>query len=233
MKKILSTIIAFCGIAAALTSCGDKPIYDESGSRTSSAKIDSALIGTWSNGSSGYSFNDNGKVSLIMDYSSVMGFEDDGSFKASDQHIDKDQIVVNDDTVRIYANYTDPETETESEVDFLVMKCKGAIDTETYNGSYEILSGALTEFIASRLNVSSEILTIEADFSDDGVILNVLDFLDYDAENGSLKMSNPNLSYVNEEADSVNYTYTINGDDLTMTYTETGGQEEYSRVKEN
>lgn len=233
MKKILSTIIAFCGIAATLTSCGDKPIYDESGNRTSSAKIDSALVGTWSNGSGGYSFDDNGKVSLIMDYSSSMGFGDDGSFDASGQHFDKEEVIVEDDIIRIFKNYTDPETETESEVDFLVMKCKGEIDTETYNGSYEILSGALTQFIATRLNVSAEILTIEADFSDDGASLTVLDFLDYDAENGSLKMSNPNLSYVDENADSVNYTYTLDGDHLTMVYVDTGGQEEYDRVNEN
>ncbi len=231
MKKILLTFIALCGITAALAGCGDKPTYDESGSRTSSAKIDPALVGDWSNGSSGYSFSDDGKISLIMDYSAVMSFGDDGSFDASGQHFDKDHVVVENDTIRIFTDYTDPETETESEVDFLVMKCDGAVDTETYNGSYEISGGGLTEFIAQRLNVSPEILTMKADFSDDGVILTVLDFLDYDAENGSLKMSNPNLAYVSEGADSLNYTYTIDGDNLTMIYVDTGGQEEYSRVK--
>ncbi len=233
MKKTLTAIIAFCGIAAALTSCGDKPVYDENGSRTSNGKIDSALVGTWSNGSSGYRFKDDGKASLVMDFSSVMGFEEDGSFNASGQHLDKDKIIVNDDTIRIYTDYTDPETQEETEVDFVVMKCKGDIDTETYNGTYEVLSGGLTDFIASRLNVTPDILNIEADFSDDAVMINVIDFLDYDAEDGTLKMFNPNIAYVNEEVEGLNYTYAIDGDNLTMTYVDTGGKEEYNRVKEN
>ncbi len=233
MKRILLNIIAVCGIAAVLTSCGDKPVYDENGSRTSSGKIDSDLVGMWSNGNSGYKFDENGKASLIMDFSSIMGFKDDGTFNANGQQLDKDKIVVDGDNIRIYNDFTDPETGVESEVDFLVMKSKGDIDTGTYNGSYEVLGGGLMEFVASRLNVDSNILTVEADFADDSAIVNVLDFLDYDAKDGELKMFNPNFSYVNEESDGLNYTYTIDGDNLTMIYADTGGKEEYSRVKEN
>ena len=82
MNKICGIAAAFVLAVTCCVSCSNAAPSEESSSRMSrisSAPIDTAILGTWSGDVTGYRFQEDRKVSLIMDFSDSVHFDKDGN----------------------------------------------------------------------------------------------------------------------------------------------------------
>ena len=83
MKKLL-ILSAACLLLTGWSSPASTSSEVPENTRVSVTPIDENIIGSWTNGMSGYRFHDDRKVSLLMDYSGAISFGSDGSLIAGD-----------------------------------------------------------------------------------------------------------------------------------------------------
>lgn len=236
MKKIIATLLAFAGITASLTGCSDSP--DSSSQpkvRTSTAPIDTAIIGKWWNGTSGYVFGEDRKVNLVMDFSAMdIHFTSDGEFDKAGEIIGKDAIAYDGKELIVY--YT-----IDEDVSKIVhLERKDGENPDSIDGSYTLYGGLLTEYFIGNVGLSidnvmnDDNISLGAEIDGESFILTIENYCDYETINGALEMFSPYMSYVDNNVDCVRYSYSVDGDTLNMKYTmdETAPDEVYSRVEE-
>ena len=93
MKRITALILAAAVAGTALVGCSDKKDKESSREvRVSTTEIDTAILGEWSNGASGYIFSEDRTVSLPIDFTSSAHFNSDGSFSMESTKVGKEEI---------------------------------------------------------------------------------------------------------------------------------------------
>lgn len=236
MKKIIATFLAFAGITAALTGCSDKPESSSQATvRKSTAPIDTAIIGKWWNGSSGYVFGEDRKVDLVMDFSAMdINFTSDGEFDKAGEIIGKDNIAYDGKELIVYY-------EIDGDVSKIVhLERKDEENPDSIDGSYTLYGGLLTEYFIGTVGLSIEnimnddSISLSAEIDGESFILTLENYCDYETIDGSVEMFSPYISYVDENTDCVRYSYSVDGDTLNMKYAfdETAPDEVYTRVEE-
>ncbi len=236
MKKTIATLLAVAGITASFASCSDA---QESSSQTiirkSTAPIDTAIIGKWWNGSSGYVFGEDRKVDLVMDFSAMdIHFTSDGEFDKAGEIIGKDSIAYDGKELIVYYDI-------DGDVSKIVhLERKDGENPDSIDGSYTLYGGLLTEYFIGTVGLSIEnimnddSISLSAEIDGESFILTLENYCDYETVNGAVEMFSPYISYVDENADCIRYSYSVDGDTLNMKYAsdETAPDEVYTRVEE-
>lgn len=230
MKKTIALLLACAVILPVFTGC--------SGNSENSADIptvDTAIIGRWWNGTNGYVFGEDRKVDLIMDFSSMdINFTSDGEFNKAGEIIGKDSISYDGKELIVYYN-------TGEDISKIVhLERKDEENSDSIDGSYTLYGGLLTEYFIGTLGLSIEnimnddSISLSAEVDGESFILTLENYCDYETVNGSVRMSSPYISYVDENTDCVIYSYIVDGDTLNMRYVadDTVPDEVYSRVEE-
>ena len=91
--------------------------------------------------------------------------------------------------------------------------------------------GTYKKAIASNFGLSPEQTNVEVDVRGEEFDITVVNYCLYETNDGKLELFSENMDYVDENANSVFYEYSIEGDTLTMTY-ETGEEEVYTKYEE-
>ncbi len=236
MKKIFALISAasllcLCGCSGNTSTTDSDSSASDSGNhvaRVSVNPIDENIYGTWSNGENGYTFQEDRFVSLPMDITPSLSFTDDGSLMMNETEIPKDMIEFDGTVLKpVYAT-----EEFDDTVDVVILERKGEPDSSTYDGTYTMTGGRYFELIANYLGCETDKVNIEAYIDGPNFKINVVNFCQYETNDGVLEMFSENFGLIDENASSVKYTYEIDGDTLNLTYIDTGEKEVYSRVKE-
>lgn len=247
MKKIISALLAISLLSAVFTGCADGKSSDsvsenssqvqEKPKRISSSPIDQQIIGKWWNGTNGYIFDENRKVSIVMDFSSMqINFTNDGEFLKAGEIIGKDNIQYDGENLMV--KYINPE---DNDISMIAnMKRKDAENPDSFDGVYNLHGGLLIQFFAEMLGMTFEEvlndkdITLDAEIKGENFIVTLNNYCDYETKSGSLEMFSEYMEYIDENATSVNYNYTIEGDTLTMSYAvdSSAPDEVYQRVEE-
>ncbi len=249
MKRIISALIIIAGLTASLTGCAESgentsDTSDVSESsvqettkevRKSTAPIDTEIIGKWWNGTNGYIFGEDRKVSLVIDFSSMdINFTSDGQFNKAGEIIGKDDISY--DGKNLIVQY-----KSEDDVNVIInMQRNDAENPDSFDGSYTMYDGVLMQYLAENVGINlydiekGDDIEFLAEVDGESLILTVENYCDYETIGNSLEMFSKYLSYVDESADAVKYTYEIKDDTLTMTFLVDGSEydEVYERVEE-
>ncbi len=226
MKRISAFIAACALVAGALVSCssgGQSSVSEAKSVRVSKAPLDQALIGTWKGDAAGYRFQDDRKVSLLMDLSSSLHFNKDGSFVLSGETYGKDLVSFDGSLLKATFVYEPGDGEQVDEemlepVDVIELSRKGEADKENLDGLYEVVGGEYVSMIAANLAIDPDKLTLEAEIDGEKLNITAVDYCDYEVTDGLLEMFSENMQFVDENATSVKYNYEINGDELKLTY---------------
>ncbi|MDE7364628.1 MAG: hypothetical protein K2N27_07075 [Ruminococcus sp.] len=229
MKKIISVLLATSLLVTVFAGCsegnnsvsGNTSQVQEKPKRISTSPIDQQIIGKWWNGSNGYIFDENRKVSIVMDFSSMeINFTNDGKFLKAGEIIEKDNIQY--DGKNLIVQYINPET---NDISILVnMERKDTENPDSFNGVYNLYGGLLIQFFSEMLGITfdevldDEDITLDAEIRGENFIVTLNNYCDYETKNGSLEMFSQYMEYLDENATSVNYNYTVDGDTLTMKY---------------
>lgn len=236
MKKIIAALLAAAGITAFLTGCTDSPdSSSEEKNRTSNAAIDTAIIGKWWNGTSGYVFGEDRKVDLVMDFSAMdIHFTSDGEFNKAGEIIGKDDIAYDGNELIVY--YT-----IDGDVSKIVhLERKDGENPDSIDGSYTLYGGLLTEYFIGNLGLSIEnvmnddSISLGAEINGESFILTLEGYCSYETIDGYIEMFSPYMDYIDENADCVRYSYSVDGDTLNMKYAMDAAapDEVYSRAEE-
>lgn len=233
MKKIIAILLSCSCLISGLCSCSaNDPADSESSSkvsRISSAAIDPAIIGSWFGDVNGYSFQDNRKVSLMIDMSDSAHFTKNGSFYVNGVDLADGDVSISDDKVNISHHYD----EFDETLDIMTLERIGSGGNGT-DGRYKMVSGSYIRLISSNLGMEPENVTIEVEAQDDKFMVYVIDYCDFEANKGTLEMFSVNMDYVDANATSVKYAYSIDGDTLTLTYSDksenSGSSDELTEV---
>lgn len=238
MKKLISIMLVFM----ALTGCSSGTNVQESSkvSRISSSPIDPEILGRWENESNGYYFSENRKVSLIMDFS-YMGnyFTPEGDFQMAGGLMKKDQNIAYDgENLNVIYDFFD-ETDNATYSQFLLcMKRTDEPNTESYDGTYTVLSGACIQAVSDIIGMSIEDIinniTLKAEIRGDSFVITAQDYCDYETNENCLELFSEHMNYIDESATSVKYNYKIEDDSLTLNYigSDDSPAEIYKRVEE-
>ena len=230
MKKFLLAAAAILTAVCCLTSCSENnnPSSSEESSssrvrqkRVSSSKIDENILGTWRSDFQGYRFQEDRNVSLIMDFSDSVHFTSDGKLIVNGEEISEDMIT--DDGKSITAEIT-YEGFDDSAVIFTLERIDGQTSPDSFDGSYVMTEGSYKKLIASNLGLTPEQINVEVNVEGENFDVIVVDYCLFETNSGKLELFSENMDYVDENANSVSYDYTIDGDTLTLTY-ETGDTE--------
>ncbi|MDE5570354.1 MAG: hypothetical protein K2I82_06855 [Ruminococcus sp.] len=239
MKKIISLLLVFSGLTASLTGCSGSSVSDSGSTsrknRVSSAPIDSEIIGKWWNGENGYIFDENRKVSLVMDFSAMeINFTDDGQFNKAGEIIGGDDISY--DGKNLMVTYI-----SDSGIDIIVnMERKDDENLDSFDGVYNLHGGVLIQYFAEMVGlafetvIEDENINIEAKIDGESFVLTLENYCDYETIGNSLEMFSQYMNYADTSADCVKYSYEIADDTLTMTYTadSSAPAEVYKRAEE-
>lgn len=243
MKKIISTLLVIAGLTVSFTGCAEsgksesESLVQETTKevRQSTAPIDTEIIGKWWNGANGYIFGEDRKVSLVMDFSAMdIHFTSDGQFNKAGEIIGKDDISYDGKNLMVqYKNGND--------VNIIVnMQRSDAENPDSFDGSYTIYDGVLMQYLAENVGINlfdikkDDDIEFLAEVDGENLILTVENYCDYETIDNSIEMFSKYMSYVDESADAVKYTYEIKDDTLTMTFLVDGSEydEVYERVEE-
>lgn len=238
MKKLISAILVFM----VLTGCSSGTDVQESEriSRISSAPIDPEILGRWENESNGYYFDEDRKVSLIMNFSAMGNyFTSDGDFQMAGGLMTKEQNIAYDGTnLNIICDFYDETDNTTYSQFILCMERTDEPDTENYDGTYKVLSGACVQAVSDIIGMSIEDIidniTLEAEVRGESFVITAKDYCDYETNENSLELFSQYMNYIDESATSVKYDYKIEKDTLTLNYadSENTTEEIYKRVEE-
>ena len=72
----------------------------------------------------------------------------------------------------------------------------------------------------------------DIDTAADTFQITLMDYCEFETNDGVLELFSPNFSYIDENADSISYSYTIDGDTLNMVYSGTEQTETYQRTED-
>ncbi len=237
MKKLISVMLVFM-ILTGCTSMTDN--QSKKISRVSSSPIDPEILGKWENESNGYYFSENRKVSLIMDFSAMGNyFTSEGDFQMAGGLMKKGQNIMYDgENLNVIYDYFD-ETDNASYSQFLLcMERTDEPNTESYDGSYTLLSGICFQIISDMIGMSIEDIinnvNVEAEIKGESFIITVNDYCDYETNGNTLELFSEYMNYIDETATSVKYDYKIEDNSLTLNYigTEENATEVYKKVEE-
>ena len=233
MKRITALILAAAVAGTALVGCSDKKDKESSREvRVSTTEIDTAILGEWSNGASGYIFSEDRTVSLPIDFTSSAHFNSDGSFSMESTKVGKEEIKFDGTQLTVSHHYDASEVDEGGEQDILLldMKRRGEADSSSYDGEYDLLNGSYRDMLAYNLAISTEKISVTAAVDGEKLKFTVNDYCSFETNDGTLELFSENMNYVKHTDDSVKYTYKIDGDTLTLTY-EDGAQEVLKKVK--
>lgn len=238
MKKFLSIIAALFCISGSLCSCNQaepitsEPVTPGSPKRVSTLPIDENILGTWMNDQDGYEFGDDRKMSLIINFSDRGHFTSDGAFQTLGGLVSKDNV--NYDGSRLYVTETFYEEDFSEDVASILidMERTDGEDPDSINGEYKVFGGIIAELIAEELGIDTPQLNFKAKVEDETLLIIVDDCFDYETRAGKVDIFSDNLIYVDESANSLTYSYEINGDTLTMTFegVENSEPETYKKI---
>ncbi len=235
MKKFIAALLSCSCIMPCLFSCAaDAPAESESSSkvsRISSAELDPAILGTWFGDVTGYSFQDDRKVTLVMDMSDSVKFAKDGSVTVQGVDLVDGDVNISDDKITISHHYDDFDETLD------IMTLERTDNGKGLNGRYKMVSGSYIKLISTNLGMLPENVSIEAEINDGKFMVYVVDYCDFEANKGVLELFSVNMEYIDQNATSVKYTYTVDGDTLTLTYSDntdsgSGLSEVLTRVKD-
>lgn len=234
MKKITAFLIAAASVFC-LTACGDvqQPVEEssEKPKRVSTSPIDPEILGTWMNDKIGYRFQEDRNVSLIMDESYYVHFEGENLI-VNAMTLGSDSMSSEGDDLRFFYKYDDAETGEPAELDVLLMtRISG--NGEGFDGTYRITGGVVGDDFASVVGLAAEDMDIEAEVDGESFLVTLKDYCMYETSDTSLDMFGDNVVMDDNDLDFIKYTYKIEGDTLTMTYTNDGSEMEevYKKVK--
>ena len=218
MNKICGIAAAFVLAVTCCVSCSNAAPSEESSSRMSrisSAPIDTAILGTWSGDVTGYRFQEDRKVSLIMDFSDSVHFDKDGKPVSEGIEYADGDLSFDGKTIKLTHKYE----EFDEVLDIMTLERTGAEDKSTMDGEYNFVSGAYLKYIAEGLGTEAEKINVTADVEGEKLSITVVDYCNFETRNNdTLEMFSENMNYVDETATSVKYSYKIDGDTLTLTY---------------
>ena len=197
--------------------------------RISSSPINPDIIGTWFGETNGYIFQEDRKVSLYMDFSSTLHFEENGSFMMQDKEITSENISYDGSVISVMYNVEVSDGMDIYEV--VHLERTGEPDTESMDGEYTLTSGAYLKIISEFFGMNPEKANIKADIEGEKMYITVVDYCDYETLGNSLELFSEDMQYIDETASAVKYTFEIDGDTLTLTY-QTGEQEILKRQEE-
>jgi hypothetical protein len=164
-----------------------------------------------------------------MDFSDTIHFTNDGKLIANEQEISGDMLTMENNTITAKA---ESEGLDEPAIILSLERTDGKNISDGLDGTYSMTDGAYKEVIASNFGLKPEQANIEVNVQGEKFDVTVIDYCLYETNDGKLELFSENMDYVDENANSVFYEYSIEGDTLTMTY-ETGDQEVYKKVEEN
>ena len=220
MKKICGAVTALIIAVSCFVSCSsNSPSSEESSSgisRISSAPIEQEIIGTWEIDVNGYRFQEDRKVSLIMDFSGSIHFDKDKKPVTEGIEYADEDMSFDGKTLKISHKYE----EFDEVLDIMTLERTGAEDKSTLDGEYNFVSGAYLKYIAEGLGTEAEKINVTADIEGEKIWITVLDYCNYETRNNTLEMFSENMDYIDETATSVKYSYEIEGDTITLTYIE-------------
>ncbi|MDO4863441.1 MAG: hypothetical protein Q4A05_04645 [Ruminococcus sp.] len=229
MKRITAIFLAAAMAGTALVGCSHKPQTEESSApRVSTAPIDEAILGEWSSGANGYIFSDDRTVSLPIDFTSSAHFNSDGSFSMESTKVGREEIEFDGTNLKVSHKYE--EAEGDETLVLLDMKRTGAENKDSYDGEYELLGGTYRDMLAYNLAIDTDKIDVLAEVDGETFKFTVRDYCYFETNDGTLELFSENMNYVKYTDDSVKYTYTVDGDTLTLTY-EDGAQEVLKKVK--
>ncbi len=216
MKKFLSVLVAVFCLAGCLCSCSDEKESSESSSmRISTAPLDEKLLGEWYNGTAGYRFGENRKISLIYNFSDRGHFTADGALQTANALIPKENVSY--DGKKIYAT-NDAYNEEAGQVLTSVLIDMDRVDGEnpdTFDGEYIINGGIIVDVLTKELGIGAENLSFEGIIDGETLIITIADAFDYEIVDGKIEI----FSNIIQGMSAMDYTYSIDGDTLTMNST--------------
>ena len=229
MKKLLILSAACLFLTGCSSSAGGSSSVPEN-TRVSVTPIDENIIGSWTNGMSGYRFHDDRKVSLLMDYTGVISFGDDFSLNAGDISVPAENTLY--DGVSYSAMMTGEGEMTE--ILTMTRTDESTADPNDISGQYYFRSGALAQSIVAPMGIEPEqaIIIADIDTAANTFEITLMDYCEFETNDGLLELFSPNFHYVDENADSISYTYKIDGDTLTMVYSGSDQTETYQRTED-
>ena len=236
MKKLLSSFIALSCIVSGLCSCSENSPSDSSEkiSRVSTAPLDEALIGTWMNDYNGYRFGENRKISLVVDFSERAHFTADGEFQTASTTISKENVAYDGSMITVTHSAYDENYGCDMTSILLSMARLDEPNSETFDGYYQIYGGVLADTIANELGFVSEDFNFEGKIEGESLIIYMIDCFDYETVDGKLDIFSDLFNYVDENADAISYSYTIDGETLSMKLdsVDNAENETYKKVNE-
>ena len=229
MKKLL-ILSAACLFLTGCSSSADSSSSVPENTRVSVTPIDQNIIGSWTNGMSGYRFHDDRKVSLLMDYSGVISFGDDFSLIAGDTTVPTENTSYDGTTFSAIMSSEGEITEMLT----MTRTDESTADPNDISGQYYFRSGVLAQSIVQPMGIEPEqaIIIADIDTAADTFEVTLMDYCEFETNDGLLELFSPNFHYVDENADSISYSYTIDGDTLTMVYSGTDQTETYTRTED-
>lgn len=234
MKKFLSTLTAMTFIIG-LCSCSSETAEEKSKpeSRISTKPLDTEIIGLWMNDYIGYRFGDNRKISLVIDFSERGHFTADGEFYTAGAVIPKENVSYDGTNLKA-VNVANILMTSESDSAILVdMERMDEANEASMDGHYSIKGGVVTKVIASELNINAEKVNFEGDIEGEKLTITLVNCMDYETDNGKLDFFSELFNYVDENANSLSYTYQIKDNELTMQLesVENAAAEVYKKVE--
>jgi len=206
MKKLCALLIACSTITAVMSGCGKD-------GKKSSKDIDSKLIGSWYSDEIGgnLSFSEDKKVSLSIDYSSIIHFNEDQKLEFSGITCDSEY-----DGKTLSAT-VDAGSET---MEVLTIERIGKEDEDSIDGEYDLKGGELySELQGIFDSETSSTLYVVVDGEDFDIKVNLCE---YKADGKKVELIGEGVEIFDfEDDDEAVLTYEIDGDKLTLT--ESGG----------
>lgn len=251
MKKIISAVLVFTGLTALFSGCSGIAPAEESSlpessvvnrqERISSSPIDPEIIGKWSNGENGYIFGEDRKVSLFIDFSSMGSYFTGDDFSRGGELVGKENIEY--DGKDVIVKYTEmDESDGSLGIYTLVnMTRKDEENPDSFDGVYTVNGCMLMEVFCDMTGMDyyedvygNEEFDFEAVVDGETFVVTFGNYCNYETLGSSLEMFSKYMDYTDETASAVKYNYTVDGDTLTMIYTDSEGsfKEVYTRVKE-
>jgi lipoprotein len=220
MKKLTSIFLGCMMITCAFTSCGDK---DDSKSEKSDKKEDTnPIVGIWEGDIDGqpgrYTFSENGKLTMSMEWSEYLAMEDG-------------KCMVGGSDVTDYLEFDGSDfILSESGTEIINMKKTEKTDADDFDGEYDVQGGYLADAISSQFGEGE--FNISITFDGSATFFNIKDIADYKIDGDKITLENMPESMSEDGETSAELNFELDGDSLTLTDPEEEDKIiEFTRVK--
>lgn len=215
MKKFLCILLSAVCLGGCLCSCSkEKESSDSVSVRISTAPLDEKLIGNWYNGTAGYRFGENRKIGLIYNFSSRGHFTADGALQTANALIPKENVSY--DGKKIFATNVAYNEEVGQDLESVLidMDRVDGENPDTLDGKYIVNGGIIVDVLTKELGIGAENLSFEGIVDGETLIITIVDAFDYEIVDGKIEI----FSNIIQGIPDMDYTYSIDGDTLTMNY---------------